>query len=248
MPEFLSSLVAWPTAVFTVGLGTAAMYWLLVIVGMFDLGLHGHADTDAASHADSHGDHHGGGHDSHGFWHGFLDFLAVGTVPISFSATLVLLAGWVLSLLGNQMLAPLMTTVLPAWLFGTLLLIAVLAVSLPLAAIGLLPFKTIFKHLNDGGQVHKRGLVGRIARITSATADRSFGTATCDYEGDEHVIHVTTRDDLRFAKGDQVVVVDYDDEADRFLIGPAPHLTNSVEPAQLQPTALPTQPSSQTTT
>lgn len=243
MPEFLSSLVAWPTAVFTVGLGTAALYWLLVIVGMFDLGLDGHAD----GHADGHdGDHAGDA--GHGFWHGFLDFLAVGTVPISFSATLVLLAGWVLCLLGNLMLAPLMTTVIPAWLFGSLLLIAVLAVSLPLAAIGLLPFKTIFKHLNDGGQVHKRGLVGRIARITSATADRSFGTATCDYEGDEHMIHVTTREDLRFAKGDLVVVVDYDDEADRFLIGPAPHLTNSVEPAQPQPTALPAKPSSQTTT
>jgi membrane protein implicated in regulation of membrane protease activity len=248
MPEFLSSLVAWPTAVFTVGLGSAAMYWLLVIVGMFDPGLHGAADAHDAGHGAGHAENQGGGLDSHGFWHGFLDFLAVGTVPISFSATLVLLVGWVLCMLANPMLAPLATTVMPTWLFGTLLLIAVLAVALPLAAIGLVPFRSVFKHLSDGGQIHKRDLVGRIARITSATADRSFGTATCDYEGDEHVIHVITRDDLRFSKGDQVVVVDYDDDADRFLVGPAPHLTSAVEPAQPHPAAPATQPSSQTTT
>ncbi len=227
MESFLAALIGWPTAVFTIGLGVCLLYWGLVILGAMDFDLFGHG-SDVGGDGHDVG-HDGGGEFGHhlGFWHGFLEFLAVGTVPITIVLTLVLLAAWTVSMLGALLVAPLVSGLIPTWLTGTLLLPLSLIAAVPAARLGIWPIKLIFRNLASGGHASRRDAIGKIARITSQTADASFGTAVCLVDGAEHLLNVAARPGASFRKGDQVVVASYDDAKERFLVGPLPHLAGA---------------------
>ncbi len=226
MESFLAAMIGWPTAVFTIGLGVCLLYWALVIFGALDFDLFGHGhDAGDLGHAS----HDGLGEAGHhlGFWHGFLEFLAVGTVPITIVLTLFLLAAWTVSMLGALFLAPLVSGLIPAWLTGTLLLPVAFIAAVPAARLGIWPLKLIFRNLTSGGHASRRDAIGKVARITSQTADGDFGTAVCLVDGAEHLLNVVARPGSAFRKGDQVVVVSYDDAKDRFLVGALPHLVTA---------------------
>lgn len=221
MDDFLHALASWGVAPFSVLLVAAVLYWLLVILGALDLDilhLHGH---EGAHHDAGHDAHHAGDDHHPGWFSGFLEFLSIGKVPLTVILSILVFTGWAVAML---------LALLGLW--WLLVAPAALAAALPLTAAACRPLRAVFSAL-DRGTPTGVSLFGREARITSATCDATFGTATCEVEGAEHLIQVVAiRPDLVFRRNDQVVIADHDRERDLYLVGPADYLREPVAPPQ----------------
>ena len=218
MTEFIQALAAAGVAPFTVLLIAAILYWLLVILGALDLDLlHVTHDHEGAAHG-----HDGHDGDSHpGMFSGLLEFLSVGKVPLTIIASIFVFTGWSVAMASEL--------ILPLWWGLDLLLAAVLAV--PVTGAACRPLRLVFASL-DRGVAMGVSLLGREARITSATCDDRFGTATCTVDDAEMLLRVVaTRPDLRFVRDDIVVIADHDAERDCYRVGPATYRAS--EPANL---------------
>ncbi len=222
MDVFLAALISWPTVGFTVLLGFAVLYWLMVMVGALDLHLF-HHDLDVSGHADVHGGHaHAGdGHEAdggHGIFAHLANFLSLGAVPITIIGSSFAFSGWMLCMLVALTIGT--WGLLPGWILS--LLLTGIAPIAALIATGILvrPLKRLFE---KAGGAHRQGtwLVGRVARITSVTVDERFGTAVSEITGAELQLRVVvSRPGLGFKKDDQVVIVDHDRERDLYTVGP----------------------------
>lgn len=229
MDQFIAALLAPPALFFTLLLGAALLYWLMVIVGALDLDLI-HLDHAGDGHGHEVGDGHGhdghDGGDGHGMLHGVLEFLSVGKVPITLIGTCLVLIGWLVCMTAQLTLVPLLAAALPLWLLALVLFAAALVVALPLTAVAMLPFRSAFATPDNPGQKGGISLVGQLARVTSRTVDPTFGTAVCTMGGSDIVLNVITgRSDLILTKDQQAVIVHYDDERQVHVLGPAPDYT-----------------------
>lgn len=232
MSEFLAALVALPTIIFTSLLGLVLLYWLTVIAGALDIDLgspdHGH-DADMTP----------GGHDTHGF----LEFLSIGKVPVTITISVFVFLAWMLSMAGELWLRGLFTTILPNALFSLALFPVVVIPAVMMTAFAVRPFRMLFNlHVEHG----EEGLIGRMVRITSRTADHQFGTATCDNAGPGILLNVVCRDGVTLKRDDMAVVVEFDATKQLYHVAPFSHV--SVEGSTLEansPPALPPPASAQ---
>lgn len=208
MADLLTTCLTAPTVVYTALLGLVAAYWLLVAVGAFDIDL-----LDAEVDLDAGGD---GLHP-----HGLLEFLSLGQVPVTLLATFLVTFGWFLCLVGEVALRGTLGALLPGRVYDWAMGVGAALAAVPLTGLAARPLRGLFT-LRQA--VSKRGIVGSALTVTSVTADERFGTAVAEVGGDEIILHVVTRAGVTMAKGDAGVVVEYDDERDRYLIAPLPHL------------------------
>ena len=223
MADFITTCITAPTVLYTTLLGVAAVYWLLVAIGAFDIDVfHVHIEVDAS------GD---GVHP-----HGFLEFLSLGRVPVTVLATFLVTFAWFLCLVGEVALRAPLGVVLPGAVYDWLMGLGAFFAAVPLTGFAAKPLRGVF--IIHEAQI-KRGVVGTPATVTSVTADERFGTAVDDLAGDEIILNVVTRAGVTMTKGETAVVVEYDDARDLYLIAPLPHL----QPGFLEaPTADPARP------
>ena len=225
MDDFLHALTSWGVLPFSILLIVAFLYWLLVMLGALDLDLlHlGH------EHEGAHGDH-----DHHpGFFSGMLEFLSLGKVPVTIIVSILTVFGWLVAMASEL--------ILPLW--WPLDLALALAVAFPLTGFACRPLRALFRAL-DGGIKTGVHLLGREARITSATCDERFGTASCPVpDSDDLLLNVVaSRPGLVFQRDEIVVIADFDADAQRYLVGPAayrlpPAAQPGSEPAPMLTTA-----------
>ena len=223
MADFITTCITAPTVFYSALLGVAALYWLLVALGAFDIDVfHFHIDADVS------GD---GVHP-----HGFLEFLSLGRVPITVLATFLVTFAWFLCLVGEVALRAPLGAVLPGAVYDWLMGLGAFFAAVPLTGFAAKPLRGVFT-IHEAQT--KRGVVGTPATVTSVTADERFGTAVADLAGDEIILNVVTRAGVTMTKGEIAVVVEYDDARDLYLIAPLPHL----QPGFLEaPTADPARP------
>ena len=215
MDDFLHALTSWGVLPFSILLIAAFLYWLLVMLGALDLDLlHLDHDHDAAQ-----GDH---GHHP-GFFSGFLEFLSIGKVPVTIIVSFLVVSGWLVAMASELCL--------PLW--WPLDLVLAVALAIPLTGFACRPLRALF-HALDGGIKTGIHLLGREGRITSATCDERFGTASCAVpDSDDLLLHVVaSRPGLVFQRDDIVVIADIDADGQRYLVGPAAY--------RLPPAAQPT--------
>jgi hypothetical protein len=224
MSEFLAALQAFPTIIFSGLLGLMLLYWLTVIVGALDIDLFGHHGAD--------GDMAPGGHESHGFG----EFLSLGKVPITITASAFALIGWAMGMLAEIHLRPLIGGLLPGPLFGLLLLIALVVIAGMTAAWVVRPLRRIFTLHSEHGE---EGLIGKMVRITSLKADHRFGTALCDNAGPGIIMQVVLRQGIELKRDDMAVVVEYDSAKGVYLVAPFAHLKADEAISQGQTPTLP---------
>lgn len=214
MDAFLTSLFAFPTAIFSVALGIAVLYWLLVIVGALDIDLLHFGDHDASGHDGDHDSHAGENPNA------LLEFLRVGQVPLTVIASVFVLLAWLVCFAGSTFIRP----IVPGWswwLFG----LGAFAAAMVIAFIGtgavLAPLARAF---SLSGQPAAEDLVGRMVEVTSSTVDARFGTARHDRPtGEDLILNVVCEPRHRLARGDQAVVLSYDRDAGIYRIAPLPH-------------------------
>lgn len=197
--------VSWdmPTVVFTVLGVVCAGWWLMSLVGVFDLD----ADVDA---------------DGDGLLGDALEPLGLTDVPVLLIATIVALVGWAVSALaalnilnrtsGSVFILSAAATALLAFAAA----LAVLRVSGPrLAAL----FATELAQTGDD-------LVGQVVQVRSAqvTATSGYGDAP-DREGVPHRIQIRDRTDrppVVWVTGDRALIVDFDRDRRFYTIDELP--------------------------
>lgn len=240
--SFLSSLLAWANAPFTVALGVAIVFALLQMTGLLGLlaggGDHegdadhevdadGDADTDvdadADAGADADGDHDAegdAGHAGHaGMGTQLLAGLGIGKVPLSIIWQTYAVSFGFVGIAANTLYAgqrgALPTTNL-LWTLPLSMVLGYLSTRLLARGVGRL--------ISDPKQeaTTRKQLVGHTGVVISSKIDGEFGEVRIhDKTGHTLRIVCRTRDATRaIPEGREVVIVDYDREADRLYVAP----------------------------
>ncbi|MBC8074011.1 MAG: glycine zipper family protein [Deltaproteobacteria bacterium] len=231
MDEFLAASLSFPTVVFTVLLGIAAVYWVLVIIGALGLdvldadgggGHAGHADVGHGDVGHVHGDAaHPGYHDvdSSPLVSLFVT-LKLDSLPLTVSLSLVFFWGWLISHLSSHYL-------LAAdrhWGLELALLLVALLLALLLASLVARPISPLFR--SESG-ARRSALVGKIVTIDTSRVDASFGNATAEDGGAGLIVQVRCESTNRLTRGDRALVVSYDEARETFEVTPIDDLLPS---------------------
>lgn len=159
------------------------------------------------SAADSVGDGAGSAHEG-GF---FEALLGLGRIPVTVTASLVVLAAWTLSALGVNLIHP------AGILARVGLLLASLVAGLLVTALILRPVGTA---LTSAKPARQRDVLGHVCTLTSGRVDAAFGTATVDDGGAGLNVHVVCRKPNALKKGDKALLVEFDPSKETYEIEP----------------------------
>ncbi len=186
--------------VFYLPIALGALLALAAVLGVMDVSVDVELDADADADHDADGEHGAGA----------LDLLGVGRAPLG---VLVMSACFLFGLSG------LAAEVLgaPAWVA------ALVATAVSLVGTGLIA--RVFGRLVPTKETYasrKTDLLGRVGTAELAV-DARFGVAhVTDAGGARIQIRCRTLDDTPIPRGEPLVVADYDDESDMFLVGRLP--------------------------
>jgi len=231
--ELVVASLQFPTVVFTIVLGIVIVYWLFVLIGALDIDLFGgdvdvdvsgaakgigdvltggakggaealHAGGDAGvdAGADADGDIDGGG-----LWH----VLGLGDVPVTISASLIVLLSWIGSLLAMHYIG------FGGWLTLVVLVVAVI-VALPIAALLIRPIAPVFA-VKEGKS--NADYIGHTCTITTGRVDNSFGQASVEDGGTVLAIAVRCDRPGRLLRGDRALIIEFDGERQAYLVEPS---------------------------
>ena len=236
MNELVVASTQFPTVVFTIALGIVLLYWLFVLVGALDLDLFGGHDVDISGAGDGGGDAIGGGHgdvagghdtgdagghdadgdaDSGGLWH----TLGLGDVPITISASIIVLVAWVTSLLLMEYVVR--SLGLPGWVVGVLLPLALL-LALPITALLVRPLRPVFA-IKEGKS--NSDYVGHACTVTTGHVDNDFGQATVEDGGTVLIIAVRCDAVGKLARGDKALIIEFDVSRQAYVVEPSSSLS-----------------------
>ncbi|MBX7222283.1 MAG: hypothetical protein K1Y36_20205 [Blastocatellia bacterium] len=203
MNDLFRQLFSFPTGIFSVLLALVACYWLLVIAGALDLDL-----FEVPEGADTDGFHDG-------FFDALLNPLGLKGIPLTIPLSLLILFGWVVSLVGNNFSGWFIALKLTGIAFGCALLLVALIVGVLGAALTLRPFRSVFA-------VHQAeensSLVGKICTVTTQRVDERFGQA--EIPGTSLVVQVRCPQPNDLRRGSQALIFEYDPAAEAFSVNP----------------------------
>ncbi len=243
VPNLLDAVISFPGALYSVLLGVVLLYWISMLLGAVDLDVlggaeHGGADgaADAAMHgdgvADGHGDAGGDGHHDGGDVDGDIDsdggvLSALGAVglrkvPATVSISLLVIWGWLFSVLGTMLLAGPVTQVLPMWAFRALLFAAAFVGSLKLAAITARPIAPVF---TPKGASRRESLVGKTAEVSTGRLDAGFGQVLVSDGGAGLLLDARHEGGDALKRGDRVVVTAWDADKNVVHVEPLDRFT-----------------------
>ena len=227
MIDFLHVAFALPTAVWSVGLLVVGVYWLLVIAGALDVDLwhvdgSGSVDVDLdisldASHGLPHeGVHPAGGEGAAGA-SALLGALGLRRVPLTVAVSFVVFFGWISSFCGMAWGAPALQALLPGVVAAALVSLASLVVGLVAGGLAARPLAPVFA---ERPARRRAELIGRACRLSTLRVDGRFGQAEVDDGGSPLVVQVRCDHDNALQKGDEALLVHYDQAREAFVIEP----------------------------
>lgn len=245
MRNLLDAVITFPGALYSVLLGVVLLYWISMLLGAVDLDLlggaeHGGVDgaADGAMHgdgvADGHGDaggdgHHDGGDgdvdgdaDSDGGVLSALGAVGLRKLPATVSISLLVIWGWLLSVLGMLLLAEPASRAIPSWAFRALLFVVSLGASLKLASITARPIAPVFVAKGASRREH---LVGKTAEVSTGRLDARFGQVLVADGGAGLLIDARHEGEVALKRGDRVVVTSWDAEKNVALVEPLDRFT-----------------------
>ena len=221
------------------------VYWVFVLVGAVQLsfdGADGAADgalegatkgalEGAADATDIGGHDAAGGHgdvgdadadfDGDAGQAGLLNALKLRSAPLTLVMSLVLFFAWIIGMFGATALDGIA-------LVGGAQLAAKLALFVVAPILGLFPTSVVIRPLArtlKPVQATKRAqLVGKLCTIRTGTVTDRFGEATLEDGGAGLVVRVRVEAGDKLGRGDQAVIVGYDDESQEFTVAPLPEV------------------------
>lgn len=231
MAHFLLVAASFPSVLYTVLLGVVLAYWVFVMVGAASvdlLGDGGHgSELGDVGHGHDVGDGHG--HDvgdaPDGAFSGMLAALRLRAVPVTVALSAVILFSWLFCVLAMQAALaalPEGSTLLGAVKVAALVLSPALAI--PVAALAVRPLAGLFAP-PVGAQTNQE-LVGKLCTVRTGSVTDRFGEATVEGGGSELVVRVRVASGETLGRGDQAVIIGYDDVTHEFTVAPLDDVMN----------------------
>lgn len=141
-------------------------------------------------------------------------WLGLRQVPITVAASGVSLFGWVASMLGMRLLAPVVALGVPRPLASFLVFALAVAVALPLTSLATRPLRKLFQARSAKRRID---YVGSVCRIRTGQVDERFGQAEVADGGAGLIVEVrATPGTLK--RGGSALIVDYDAEREAYLV------------------------------
>jgi hypothetical protein len=252
MLALLAIMLSFPTIVYTVLLGVVLLYWLFVILGALHIdalgsGDVGHGGLEGAGHGGLEGAGHGGldgaGHGGadgtdaggdgagddvdvgHGGIASAIAALRLRSVPATVMMSFLVTFSWLASVFAIQALnafAPSSAGVFVRFL----VLVASLLVALPITSVVIRPLAPLFAHRQAKG---KQDLIGKVCVVRTGSVDDKFGEATLEDGGAGLVLRVRVDRGEQLGRGDQALIVAYDEERETFTVAPMEEMMRDKE-------------------
>ena len=206
MGEFLTSVLMYPTVIFSGLMILVLMFWMVAMLGAIDIEI---LDIDADFDGDADLDVDGGG--------GLIDAFGFAGMPISIAISTIILFGWIVCLVLNAYAMPSVSEVLPKGASRVVVFLASAVLAVVLAAIALRPVRKVF---TGHKAVSKHALTGRNCRITSMTVTAEQGQGEIEDGGAGIVAQLRCAQFNTLELHSRAIVVGYDAEQDAFTIEP----------------------------
>lgn len=242
MGHFLGVALGFPMVIYTVLLGFSLLYWLSVMIGFahvsmegadgaidgaadgVDLG--GGHDVDVGGHDVDAGGHDAGGHDAgdadagdadvgHA---GMLSALKLRSAPITIVASCIVFFAWILGMFGAAGLESMHLEGIGPRL--ALMVLAPLVALFPTSIV----IRPLARTLKPVQATKRKELVGKLCTIRTGTVTDRFGEAMLEDGGAGLVVRVRVESGEKLGRGDQAVIVGYDDETQEFTVAPMPDI------------------------
>ena len=207
MDSFLLNLSSYPTAIYSVALVVVIGYWLLAMLGTFDLDV-----LDADIDLDLDGDV-----GEIGRFAGLMTTLGFTGVPVTIVISLLVLNGWIVCYFLSVLVPD-----FPQFIFiiqlviETGIAIGSFMIAIPVTATMIKPMKGLFVSLNQGPK--SRSLLGVSCQVRSSRLDQGFGEVECQHDGASLIIKARSIGEAKFATGDTVVLVEHMADTDTFNV------------------------------
>ena len=209
MEEFLQHALSPVNLVYTGLLILMLVYWSTVILGVLDLhSMDIDMDVDADANLDMDMDA-----DADGHFHGVLKFFHVGDVPVMILVSIAILIMWANSMLATHYLES------SSILLTLALVLPNLFIGLLVAKVATLPLKHLFETPEDEKLTNEK-MIGMRCTVKTGEVNDRFGQAEIGTGAAPHVINVRTRSKSTLHKGDQAVIVDYDEDDNVYAVAP----------------------------
>lgn len=206
---------------YTVLLLLIFLYWITVFIGLLDINsidvdidtevdVEVDAEVDADTEVDTEAEAEAGLNPMLAF----LAFFNLGKVPFMIFMSFLSLFMWVGSLLGNYYLSSNIPYFPLAWILPNLL------ISLSLTKFCTAPLKKVFEDTENEFK-NNQDIVGKIGIATLSIDDNSTSQVRIpSQDGSPLLIRVKTTEGKEIQKGEQAIVVHYDEEKKCFLVEP----------------------------
>jgi hypothetical protein len=191
--EFVDAALSFPAVLLSFLLVVVVLYWLLVLLGTFDVELAGGADD--------------GGDDG-----GLLDGMGLGGVPVTVTLSVLVVVAWFVSLVGGLLTGG-----------GVLLGIGVLVVALFLGLLAARLVATPLRRLyTTAPEASRSDFVGRECVIRTGRVSGDFGQAEVTAaDGSSAIVQVRQTGEHQLAAGHRALIFDYDIDGEYFWVAPA---------------------------
>ncbi|NVI97503.1 hypothetical protein HV824_05135 [Myxococcus sp. AM009] len=243
MSAFLDTILAFPTALFTIVLGVVMTYWLFVIAGAVGIDLFdGDVTLESGGKALS-GAIEGGGkalggakalgaHDADFDVDGGGVLAAMGFagIPITVSVSFVAFIAWFLSVMSAQPLHAALGGVVPSWLLSSGLGLGCFAAGMVTAGFAVRPLRPVFVTKRAPG---RDALMGRVCTISSGSVTARTGHATFEDGGAGVILNVVCAKPNELKRGQPALILAYDAERRVYEVEPVDWLLPE-EQEQLQ--------------
>ncbi|MCT2585851.1 hypothetical protein [Actinophytocola gossypii] len=191
MAEFVDAALSFPAVLLSFLLVVVVLYWVLVLLGTFDVELAG-------------GD---GGDDG-----GLLDGVGLGGVPVTVTLSVLVVVAWFVSLVGGVLLGGNV-------LVGIGVLLVALFLGLLAARVVAVPLRRLYTTTTEASRSDfvGRECVIRTGRV-SADFGQAEVTAA---DGSSAIVQVRQTGEHALAAGHRALIFDYDTDGEFFWVAPA---------------------------
>lgn len=198
MGAFVAAATGFPTILFTAALVVVVLFWLLVALGAADA--------------------HGFGVHAHVHAHGHADGWGLGGVPVTIPFSLLTAIGWILSLSGSVLLAPLTHSGIARAAVSVAVWAGSLFVAWRATRLLMRPLRGLFP---DEHGPSRLDFVGLTCTIRTGRVDDGFGQAEVrSADGSAAVVQVRQTGNDALSSGSTGLLYAYDETGEFFWVAP----------------------------
>ncbi len=213
MDTFLANITTFPVVVYTFLLIIVLLYWMMAFLGVVDIEMFDadvEIETDFETEVSINPDAEG----LSGLA-GFMLNWGLTGVPITVVLSLLIVTSWLICYLATSLIFNYIPIGIIRYALGAGLLFVCFAVSIPLTAWTIRPFKSLFiAHT----AVKKDALIGKECEVTTGTVNEEFGQASLEDGEAGMILSIRAPAAKEIKKGDKVILIEYIEKDDCYNV------------------------------